>query len=195
MTAAPTPIPRWWRRPWIISGSWEPPRWRWAKAPSPACGVNEVFELTGMRRIAQERGAPLLDFDAQPYQELNIPHGRVVDRIKVTWFWHEYDFIVSLPVMKTHMHTGVSLSIKNMKGMLWRRQKVAFHQIHCVGRGSAGQGKGAGCGHRGHVHRALPPHGHSGTEPPVWRAWGPGPANPRERSWWSRPARRWQRTG
>lgn len=103
-----------------------------AVGESPITGVrvNEVFELTGIRRVVEERGAPLLDFDSQPYQELQIPGGKVVERIKVTWFWREYDFIVSLPVMKTHMHTGVSLSIKNMKGMLWRRQKVAFHQIH-----------------------------------------------------------------
>jgi uncharacterized protein (DUF362 family) len=40
------------------------------------------------------------------------------------------DYIVSIPVMKTHMHTTVTLSIKNMKGVLWRREKVRLHQLH-----------------------------------------------------------------
>jgi hypothetical protein len=31
--------------------------------------------------------------------------------------------------MKTHMHTQVTLSIKNMKGVLWRREKARFHQL------------------------------------------------------------------
>jgi len=39
------------------------------------------------------------------------------------------DLVVSIPVMKTHMHTGVTLSVKNMKGALWRREKVRFHQL------------------------------------------------------------------
>jgi len=41
----------------------------------------------------------------------------------------EYDIIVSIPVMKTHMHTGVTLSVKNMKGCLWRRSKVDLHML------------------------------------------------------------------
>jgi hypothetical protein len=36
-------------------------------------------------------------------------------------------------VMKTHMHTGVTLSIKNMKGCLWRRSKVDLHMLPEVG--------------------------------------------------------------
>jgi hypothetical protein len=31
--------------------------------------------------------------------------------------------------MKMHMHTGVTLSVKNMKGCLWRRSKVQLHML------------------------------------------------------------------
>ncbi|MCP4641757.1 MAG: DUF362 domain-containing protein, partial [bacterium] len=34
-----------------------------------------------------------------------------------------------IPVAKMHMHTGVTLSIKNMKGCLWRRSKVQLHML------------------------------------------------------------------
>ena len=103
-----------------------------AVGESPITGVKvmEAYEVCGIGDMAREKGATLLDFDKQPYQILDIPGGRVINRIKVTWFYSEYDFIISLAVMKTHMHTDVTLSLKNMKGMLWRRQKVAFHQIH-----------------------------------------------------------------
>jgi len=32
-------------------------------------------------------------------------------------------------VMKMHMHTGATLSVKNMKGCLWRRSKVELHML------------------------------------------------------------------
>ncbi|HIE55228.1 MAG TPA: DUF362 domain-containing protein [Chromatiaceae bacterium] len=99
---------------------------------SPITGVriSEAYEISGIKEIACARNTKLLDFDSQPYQILKIPGGRVINQIKVTWFWWNFDFIVSIPVMKTHMHTDVTLALKNMKGMLWRRQKVVFHQIH-----------------------------------------------------------------
>jgi len=105
---------------------------RVAVGESPITGVrvSEAFQRGGIAQVAAERRVELLDFDAEPYQVLELPRGRVVRHIKVSWFWSEFDFVVSLPVMKTHMHTSVTLAVKNMKGMLWRRQKVAFHQIH-----------------------------------------------------------------
>jgi len=53
----------------------------------------------------------------------------VIKKIKVPALLKEFDFIVSIPVMKTHMHTQVTLSVKNMKGLLWRREKARFHQL------------------------------------------------------------------
>jgi hypothetical protein len=44
----------------------------------------------------------------------------------------EHDLIVSVPVAKTHMHTGVTLAVKNMKGCLWRRSKVTLHMLSPV---------------------------------------------------------------
>ena len=29
------------------------------------------------------------------------------------------------------MHTQVTLSLKNMKGVLWRREKARFHHLRC----------------------------------------------------------------
>ncbi|MEW6261595.1 MAG: DUF362 domain-containing protein [Thermodesulfobacteriota bacterium] len=99
---------------------------------SPITGVkmSDAYPICGISEVAEEKKVPLLDFDAQPFQILEIPRGRVIDRVKVTICLAEYNYVISLPVMKTHIHTGVTLSLKNMKGTLWRRQKVAFHQIH-----------------------------------------------------------------
>ena len=98
---------------------------------SPIIGVkvSKSFDICGIREVAEKKRVPLLDFDKNPYKIIPVPEGRIINEIKVTCFVDEYDYVVSIPVMKTHMHTVVTLSVKNMKGMLWRRQKIVFHQI------------------------------------------------------------------
>ena len=96
-------------------------------------GVNakEAFQATGLKEISEEKKVELLDLDQGNTMEMTIPGGKVVKRIKVPAMLKEFDFIISIPVMKTHMHTQVTLSIKNMKGLLWRREKARFHQLRC----------------------------------------------------------------
>ncbi len=94
-------------------------------------GVNpeEAFRVTGMERVSEEKEVELLDLDQGDPMEIAVPGGKVIRRIKVPAVLREFDFIISVPVMKTHMHTRVTLSIKNMKGLLWRREKARFHQL------------------------------------------------------------------
>jgi uncharacterized protein (DUF362 family) len=94
-------------------------------------GVNagEAFRMTGMQEVSEKKGVPLIDLDRGDAAEITIPKGRLVKKIKVPALLKEVDFVISIPVMKTHMHTGVTLSIKNMKGLLWRKQKARFHHL------------------------------------------------------------------
>ncbi len=98
---------------------------------SPLVGVNtlEAFERAGIPAVAARYGCLVLDMDAfQPITK-PIPGARVVDSVGICAPVLEYDFILSLPVAKTHMHTGVTLGIKNMKGCLYKHEKVRFHQL------------------------------------------------------------------
>ncbi|MCF7792201.1 MAG: DUF362 domain-containing protein [Victivallales bacterium] len=101
---------------------------------SPISGVNtmEAFEVTGIKEEAEKRDCPLLDMDERKYVNAEIPDGIVLKRMKVCPEIFEFDIIVSIPVIKTHMHTGATLSIKNMKGCLWRRSKVKLHMLPVV---------------------------------------------------------------
>ncbi len=91
--------------------------------------AEEAFRVTGMEEVAAGAGVELIDLDQGDPMEWTIPGGRIVKRIKVPALLKDFDYIVSVPVMKTHMHTRVTLSIKNMKGLLWRREKAGFHQL------------------------------------------------------------------
>lgn len=94
----------------------------------------EAFRLTGMKEVSRKKGIALIDLDQEVPMEREIPGGRILRRIKVSSAIKNFDFIVSVPVMKTHMHTRVSLGIKNMKGFLWRKEKARLHQMVCQGK-------------------------------------------------------------
>jgi uncharacterized protein (DUF362 family) len=102
-----------------------------AVGESPITGAKmaEAFEATGITAEAHKRNCPLLDMDRRRFVEMDIPDGRVLHKLKVCPEVLEFDVIVSIPVMKMHMHTDVTLSVKNMKGCLWRRSKVKLHML------------------------------------------------------------------
>ena len=101
---------------------------------SPISGVNtmEAFDVAGITKIATERNCKLIDMDVRPFHKVDIPGGTALKSIKVCPEIFEHDIIVSIPVIKTHMHTGVTLALKNMKGCLWRRSKVKLHMLPTV---------------------------------------------------------------
>ena len=101
---------------------------------SPIVGVDvqEAFAASGLAAVALERGCPLIDMDRRPFVTVPVPEGQVIHSLQVCPEVMEFDFLVSIPVMKMHMHTGVTLAVKNMKGCLWRRSKVELHMLPAV---------------------------------------------------------------
>ena len=102
-----------------------------AIAESPLVGVDtmEAFRKGGVIDVAKKYNVELIDMDAFKPVIKNITNGRILENTKVCSPVYEYDFIISAPVSKTHMHTGVTLGIKNMKGCLYRHEKVRYHQL------------------------------------------------------------------
>jgi uncharacterized protein (DUF362 family) len=98
---------------------------------SPIVGVDvqEAFASTGIAAVAAARRCPLLDIDRLDFVRVPVPEGSAIHALRICPDVLEADFVVSIPVMKTHMHTGVTLSAKNMKGCLWRRSKVQLHML------------------------------------------------------------------
>ena len=101
---------------------------------SPIIGVDvqEAFEASGLASVALQRGCPLIDMDRRPAVKVPVPEGQVIHSLQVCPEVMEFDFLVSIPVMKMHMHTGVTLAVKNMKGCLWRRSKVELHMLPAI---------------------------------------------------------------
>jgi uncharacterized protein (DUF362 family) len=100
---------------------------------SPITGVisREAFVESGYQSLMDRKDVLYVDLDSRKPLTLKIDNGRILKAVKVTGYYKDFDYIISIPVLKMHMHTGATLSLKNMKGMIYRKEKVKLHQLHC----------------------------------------------------------------
>ena len=99
---------------------------------SSIVGVNsdEALHAAGIWDVCQEEGVECLNLDDSGMREQEIPDPIMVPRLKMSNLPFEVDRVISVPVMKTHMYAGVTLSIKNMKGCLFQKDKTRLHRIN-----------------------------------------------------------------
>ncbi|MGV9171378.1 MAG: DUF362 domain-containing protein [Promethearchaeia archaeon] len=90
----------------------------------------KAFEQSEYEPLLKEKGIQFLDLNEPDPHEISIPEGRILQRIKVTGYWNQIDTIISIPVLKFHMHCGASLSFKNLKGLIYKREKIKLHHFH-----------------------------------------------------------------
>ncbi len=95
--------------------------------------ADEAFQATGMKAISERKRVQLIDLDRFKPMVITIKKG-IVKKIRVSSALKEFDFVFSVPLMNTLMHTGVTLSLKNMKGLLWRKEKARLHHLLCAER-------------------------------------------------------------
>ena len=91
--------------------------------------TQKAFQQSGYSKLLKHDDLQFIDLDNRSPVELEIPNGRILKKIKVTGYWNEIDYIISIPVLKMHMHTGASLSFKNIKGLIYKREKITLHHF------------------------------------------------------------------
>ncbi|MDY6903975.1 MAG: DUF362 domain-containing protein [Thermodesulfobacteriota bacterium] len=94
-------------------------------AASRELGFNTRIVLTamGMRHIARTYGVRMIDFNAAPMETVEC--GKL--KLEIARPVMEADFLINVPVPKYHDQTGVSLSLKNLKGCLALAAKRRCH--------------------------------------------------------------------
>jgi len=88
----------------------------------PWVPTEKTFQKSGLSRRMAEMKVPLLDFDRSQYLDVPIG-GEFLDRIAYPKDVENFDKIIYLPTMKTHITAGFSLSLKLTVGLvhLWDR--------------------------------------------------------------------------
>jgi uncharacterized protein (DUF362 family) len=98
---------------------------------SSVVGYNagEIFEFLGVRELFEKAGAELVNMDADESIQVKVSNGKNFEKMRIHSTAWKSDFIISVPVMKTHFQTVVSLGLKNMKGVLPDSMKKLSHRI------------------------------------------------------------------
>lgn len=89
----------------------------------------KAMEQSGTKEVADKLGVPVVDLNADRHQELEIPNPLVMKSVKVAQTVLDNDVIISIPVMKSHIRSAVTLSLKNMKGVMPGPEKKKTHRL------------------------------------------------------------------
>jgi uncharacterized protein (DUF362 family) len=91
-----------------------------------------ALELSGIKNMAEELGARVVNVDIEDTIELEVPDPLIIDKIPVNKAFMESDVRINMPVMKTHDQLLVTLGAKNLKGVIPKPMKRHFHKIGVI---------------------------------------------------------------
>lgn len=83
------------------------------------------FAWSGIKQATQKYGVNLIDFNKEAYEKVELGESKVDIARAVL----ESDFLIDVPVLKTHSMTKVSLGMKNLKGCLSMKSKKKCHLL------------------------------------------------------------------
>jgi uncharacterized protein (DUF362 family) len=89
--------------------------------------ATDAFSFCGYTDMAKKYDIKLLDLDNDKYVQKTPAISGPFSKLKIAETAEKSDYIVNIPVMKAHSQTKMTCSLKNMKGVLPRQLKTAFH--------------------------------------------------------------------
>jgi uncharacterized protein (DUF362 family) len=86
------------------------------------------FDKTGFSELARRYNVELINLNRSKVVEAKVKNPLALETIRIAQEAFEADKIINLPNMKVHYATGISLALKNMKGILVGDEKKHFHE-------------------------------------------------------------------
>ncbi len=101
-----------------------------AAYPSGSYHTFSAFETMGVIKLAKKWGLDLVDLNSYDSVDLDVPEGLVLDTVRVGRVVTEVDFLINVPVLKTHRGTLLSNCVKNIGvGVACREEKKRLHRL------------------------------------------------------------------
>ncbi len=89
--------------------------------------TRHAMERSGIVEVARRTGATLYNVDAQPRESIHFENGRIYTEIPLPANLGEFDLVVSVAKLKTHMLTWVTGPVKNLFGLVPGGAKKQAH--------------------------------------------------------------------
>ena len=91
--------------------------------------TQEAFDSSGVTDVAKRLGVELRNLNTDAVEEVRVPNAYVLNTVRIAKTALECDVIISVPVLKMGSRTHVSLSLKNMKGVMPGAEKRRSHLV------------------------------------------------------------------
>ncbi len=98
------------------------------------CGMSrgfktlEIMQLLGVKRAVEEAGGEVIGVEDAEKVEVDVKGGRALHHVSYPRVILDADYFINMPAMKTHTMTMVTLSIKNLQGILDEKGRYFSHR-------------------------------------------------------------------
>ncbi len=90
-------------------------------------GPRQAFEALGLGDVVRRAGGEILGWDEDDFVAVDVPGGELYETINVPKSILEADAFISVPKLKMHCQTEVTVGMKSMQGVFSVDDKVNFH--------------------------------------------------------------------
>jgi uncharacterized protein (DUF362 family) len=88
----------------------------------------EVMKMLGVKKAVEEAGGEVLGVEDAEKVMVDIPGGMALHRVAYPKVVLDADYFINMPAMKTHTMTMVTLSLKNLQGLLDEKGRYFAHR-------------------------------------------------------------------
>jgi uncharacterized protein (DUF362 family) len=91
--------------------------------------TEEAFRVSGTADVARKFSVELRNLNTDKFEEVTVKNPYVMGKVRIAKTALESDVIIDIPVLKTHGRCLITLSLKNMKGVLPGAEKRKTHRL------------------------------------------------------------------
>jgi uncharacterized protein (DUF362 family) len=88
----------------------------------------EVMKMLGIKKAVEEAGGEVLGVEDAEKVVVDIKGGKALHRVAYPKIVLDADYFINIPAMKTHTMTMVTLSLKNLQGLLDEKGRYFAHR-------------------------------------------------------------------
>lgn len=101
---------------------------------NPVAEWTRSYQYSGIEDAAKKAGATVVSGKSESYyQSVSIPKGKILKTAKVHELILESDVFINVPVLKNHGGSTLTISMKNLMGVVWDRQYYHSNDLHqCI---------------------------------------------------------------
>jgi uncharacterized protein (DUF362 family) len=92
--------------------------------PTLKLDTDAAYKWSGIQELAEKENVSLIDFNKGPHRIFELSDGTEIEIAEAVF---DADFVINVPILKTHNQTFTTICLKNLKGCLSMESKKKCH--------------------------------------------------------------------